>query len=282
MKHNLPLTVTAAVSSLALVLVAALSFLSSAHTWAAESTPKVVGVDYIIALMDAGIGQKDIVRRIEEKNLAFRLAPGDMDRLREAGAGKPLMDVVTAESAVLENHPGAYSGATTPPQGQGGTDASEWGRPSRLAGEEQPAPEGEDQQPEAAPPAGDQAQGNGEGIQEVPYGGNGGYGGGGYGAYPGYDYWSGYYGMTFSYGYPYPYYYSPYYYGYYYPYGAYYHSGPCYTYPHYSHGAYVPRGGAYYGGGGYYGGAPHGGGGGGHYAPRGGGGGHAAPHGSHH
>jgi len=246
MKRNLTLIVTAVLPSL--VLIAALSVLLFQGASAAESKPRIVSVDYVLALMDAGIDQKDIVRRIEEKNLAFRLAPGDIDRLREAGAGKHLIEVVTAEGVVLENHQGVPTDATPPPQNQGGTDASQWGRPSRLAGEEQGKPEGGGQQPEA----GD----NGEGIKEEPYSG--------YVAYPGYDYWSGYYGFVYSYGYPYSYPYS-YYPGYYYPYRSYYYSAPYSTYPYRSYRT-APRGsGSSYG-------APHGGGG----SPR------SSPRGSHH
>jgi len=244
---------------------------------AASSQPKIVGVDYVLALMDSGIDQKEIIHRIEEKNLTFRLAPGDIDRLREAGAGKNLIEVVTAESAVLENHEGAPSGGTAAPQDQRGTGSSQWGRPSRLGGEGSAGPEGGASQPDAiqAPStssADDQAEYNGEGIEEQPYGGYGGYGG--YGAYPDYDYWPGYYGFVYSYGYPYPYYYYP---SYYYPYRSFYYSYPYYTFPHHSFRT-VPRGG------GWVRGAPHGGGGGGapRSSPRGGGSPRSSPRGSHH
>ncbi len=245
---------------------------------AASSQPKIVGVDYVLALMDAGIDQKEIVHRIEEKNLAFRLAPGDLDRLREAGAGKNLIEVISAESAVLENHEGARAGGTAAPQDQRGTGASQWGRPSRLGGEGTGTPEGGAPPPEGSQAPStttpdDEAEYNGEGIQEEPYGGSGGYGGyGGYGAYPDYDYWPGYYGFVYSYGYPYPYYYYP---RYYYPYRSYYFSSPYYTYRHHSFG-YVPRGGGSFRGG------FHGGGGSPRSSPRGGGGSRPSPRGSHH
>ncbi len=263
MKRKLPLIVTAVVSSLAVVLVAALSVLLPVRaSAAAESKSKIVSVDYILALMDAGIGQKEIVQRIEEKNLAFRLAPGDIDRLREAGAGKHLIEVVIGE---------ASPDATTGPQDQGGADASRWARPSRLGVEQKGKPAGDAPQPEASPapsassPTDDEAEYNGQGIDEVPYGG--------YSAYPGYDYWSGYYGFVYSYGYPYPYYYYP---RYYYPYRSYYFSAPYYTYPHHSFRT-VPRGG------GSWRGVPHGGGGGRpRSTPRGGGSPRSSPRGSHH
>jgi len=238
---------------------------------AASSGPKVVGVDYVLALMDAGIDQKEIIQRIEEKNLAFRLALGDLDRLREAGAGKHLIEVVSAEAAVLENHEGAASGPTTPPQDKGGADASQWGRPNRIGGESRPGAA-------QAPPASsdDQTTNGDEGIEEQPYGGYSGYGGyGGYGGYSGYDYWPGYYSFVYSYGYPYPYYYYP---GYYYPYRSYYFSYPFYTFPHHSFRT-APRGG------GSIRGVPRGGWGGGgspRSSPRGGGSPRSAPRGSHH
>src|SRR4029077_6759864 len=77
---------------------------------AATSQPKIVGVDYVLALMDAGIDQKEIIHRNGDKNLAFSLAACDLDRMREAGAGKNLIEVITAKSAVLENREGARSG----------------------------------------------------------------------------------------------------------------------------------------------------------------------------
>jgi hypothetical protein len=109
MKRILPLIVTAAVPPVAVVLVAALALLSTRASAAPETQAKMVSVDYVLALMDAGIDQREIVRRIVEKNLTFRMEPGDIGRLREAGAGKELVDVVTAEQ-----------------------DTSQWERPHRL------------------------------------------------------------------------------------------------------------------------------------------------------
>src|SRR5438046_3105066 len=146
---------------------------------AASSQQKIVGVDYVLALMDAGIDQKEIIHRIEEKNLTFRLAPGDLDRLREAGAGKNLIEVISAESAVLANPEGARAGGTAA-QDQRGTGASQWGRPSRLGSEGAQEPEGGAPPPEGSQAPSttspdDEAEYNGEGIQEEPYGGSGGY-----------------------------------------------------------------------------------------------------------
>lgn len=109
MKRIPPLIVTAVVPPVVVVLVAAFALLSTRASAAPETPAKVVSVDYILALMDAGIDQREIVRRIVEKNLTFRMVAGDIDRLREAGAGKELIDVVTAEQ-----------------------DTSHWERPNRL------------------------------------------------------------------------------------------------------------------------------------------------------
>jgi len=256
---------------LSFLIVAAVSFLSPSASFAAESgKAKVVNVDYVIALMDAGIDQKEIIHRIEARNLTFRIESGDVDRLREAGAGKNLIEVVVGEQAEPE---------TVAPQGDQGSATSEWGRPNRMGGTGSGSPQGDESY--APPASGDEGDNNnGEGIEESPYYG-GGYGGGygGYGSYPDYgDYWPGYYGFVYTYGYPY-YYYYPYYSAYYYPYRYHYYGG--YSYPrHYFRGA--PRGGGWVSSGPRGGGmhsAPRMG---GHSSPRGSGGGHSAPRGSHH
>lgn len=269
MKRNPLAILTPVAPFLAVVLIVAFSLLLPPRASAAESKGKIVGVDYIIALMDAGIDQKEIIHRIEEKNLAFRIAPGDIDRLREAGAGKNLVEVVIGEGVVLENREGAAPSTAAPPKEQGGTDTSQWGRPSRLGAKEKVGPEGSAPSPDATQPpsastdSGDEAENSDEGITEEPYGG--GYGAySGYGGYPAYGYWPGYYNFVYSYGYPYPYYYYPHYY---YPYRSSYYSSPYYSYPHGSYRTY-PRGGNSY-----------------HSAPRGSGGGgqsRPAPRGSHH
>lgn len=91
------------------VLVAVFPLLSARASAVSETPARTVSVDYVLALMDAGIDQTEIVRRIVEKNLEFRLEPGDLDRLREAGCGSALIEVVTAEQ-----------------------DSSQWEHPRRL------------------------------------------------------------------------------------------------------------------------------------------------------
>ena len=235
---------------LPMLLIAVLPLLS-----AASSAPKIVGVDYVLALMDAGLDQKEIIHRIEEKSLAFRLDPGDLDRLREAGAGKSLIGVIVAEEAPSD-----------------GTNTDRWARPNRLGGGAKDQTQGAPPQSgtEAAPPApaDDQSGGDGQVIEDDSYGG--------YAAYPGYDYWPGYYGFVYSYGYPYPYYYYP---RYAYPYSTFYFSYPYHSFPRTSFRG-SPRGGGW---GGH--GSPHGGGGWSgspRSSPRGGGSPRSAPRGSHH
>jgi len=92
----------------ALAFVVALAFLPSPASAASDKSAKIVRVDYVLALMDAGIDQKVIIRRIVEKNLAFDLEPDDIDRLREAGCGEPLIEVMTAEQESRPSDGSAY------------------------------------------------------------------------------------------------------------------------------------------------------------------------------
>jgi len=222
-------------------------------TTAASAGTKPVTVDYVIGLLDAGVDQADIVARIQERDLTFRFAPGDIDRLRAAGASEDLIDEVLGRNAVPENRQGATTGGTTGRQDQGGKDANGWGRPSRL-GNGGATP----------PPAEGEAAGDGEGIEELPDAGDYSYPDYGY-SYPGYSsYW-------FSYGYGYPYYYSPYYY----PYRSYgFYSSPFCHFPRHSFRTAPHGGGSFRGG-------PRGGGG-ARPAPHGGGNPRSAPRGSHH
>ena len=265
MKRN-PILLTLALP-LVLAVLATAALLPSK---AAASTTKSVTVDYVIALLDTGVGQADIVARIKEKNLAFRLAPGDVDRLRAAGAGKELVDAITNSAAVLENHESASPGEPARPQERGGSDTNGWGRPSRLGGKTDAGTEGDVAQPDAgaAPDSSSSIEGeaddNDEGIEEIPDDGS---------YADSYYYTPGYYGYSYYYGYPYPYYYYP---SYYYPYGFYgYYSSPFFHHPH-QFSQPIPRGG------GSFHPVPRGGGGGVRSAPHGGGGGRPSPHGSHH
>ena len=253
---RIPLVPTLALP-LVLAVLATVAFLPSK---AVASPTKSVTVDYVIALLDTGVTQTDIVARIKEKNLAFRLAPGDVDRLRAAGAGQVLIDAITNRAAVLENQESASPGEPTRRQERGGADTNGWGRPSRLGNVSQPGEGAATAAPSATEGEVDE---NGEGIEEIP---DDGYYADSYYSSPGY------YGFSYYYGYPYPYYYYP---SFYYPYGFYgYYSSPYYYHPHHFSRP-IPRGG------GSFHGAPRGGGG-VRSAPHGGGGGRPAPRGSHH
>ena len=226
--------------TLFLLLLATVLTAAALPSRAATPAPKSVTVDYVIALLDGGSSEADIVARIKEKKLTFRLVPGDIDRLRAAGAGRDLIGRITAGTVVLENSEGAPSAEPAPPKEQSGADTNGWGRPSRLGGEKGTNPGAGDSRAgegaaTAAPSSADRAaDGDGEGIEEMPYAGDVTYP---YGS--SYDY----YGFSYSYGYPYPYYYYPsYYYPYYYPYRSYgYYSSPYYHHPHYSYRT-QPRG----------------------------------------
>src|SRR2546428_8356818 len=111
MKQTKPAIVPAVLSALALMLIVA-ALLLPGRLWAASSG-QVVNVDYVIALLDAGVDQAKVIDRIEQKGLTFRLAPGDMARLRSAGAGDKLIQAGRGP-------PGGFSGAGGP--GGGGRD----------------------------------------------------------------------------------------------------------------------------------------------------------------
>lgn len=92
MKRILPVLVPAVLLIVALVLTASAFLLPAGVTAAPQKEPskKVVTVDYVIGLLDAGIDQKEIIDRIERGQLGFRIAPGDLDRLRDAVGHGPL------------------------------------------------------------------------------------------------------------------------------------------------------------------------------------------------
>src|SRR2546428_13725321 len=105
MKQTKPAIVPAVLSALALMLIVA-ALLLPGRLWAASSG-QVVNVDYVIALLDAGVDQAKVIDRIEQKGLTFRLAPGDMARLRSAGAGDKLIEAGVGHPAGLQGHRGA-------------------------------------------------------------------------------------------------------------------------------------------------------------------------------
>jgi hypothetical protein len=70
-------------------------FLLFGATPVAADEPSVVTADYVLGLLEAGMDQDEIIERIIDKDLTFDLREGDITRLREAGAGKDLIRVVT-------------------------------------------------------------------------------------------------------------------------------------------------------------------------------------------
>lgn len=148
-----------------------------------ETAP--LSVDYVLGMLESGMEQDEIVYRIIEKNLTFRLTAEDVDRLRAAGASDTLIRVVTRDGAAL-------------------TELDDWSRPRRL------------ESPEPAPGGSDEAEV--EESAEDPYEeGDGGYGGAVYiyGGYPYFSFgWYPYYGYPYYSAHYYSHYYSPYYYGY--------------------------------------------------------------------
>jgi len=79
----------------------------------AAAEAKVVSVDYVIGMIEAGLGQDEIVEHILANKLTFRVSEESLGRLREAGAGDELVEVVRKR--------------TVP-------DRQEWERPRRLGG----------------------------------------------------------------------------------------------------------------------------------------------------
>src|SRR5258706_13765078 len=118
-----------------LLILSTLAVLALVPAWAATASDShTVGVDYAIAMLQAGMDQETIVAQILDRNLTFRLMAGDMDRLRAAGAGDELVDVVTREGVVLENAPRAAGEA--PPRGKRIPGSGSWSRPRRMRSEE--------------------------------------------------------------------------------------------------------------------------------------------------
>src|SRR5437899_11976514 len=98
MNQTKPAIVPAVLSALALMLIVATLLLPGRVS--AAATEQGVNVDYVIALLDAGVDQTKIADRIEQKGLTFRLAPADMARLRSAGAKDKLTAAAVAPAPV--------------------------------------------------------------------------------------------------------------------------------------------------------------------------------------
>jgi len=161
-------------------------------------------VDYVIGMLEAGVDQPTILARIHDARLTFQIAAGDLDRLRDAGAGDALVQAVKGAAAAPSDEKSAAPGASSRPQrlGQGAGEAGE--RLEATAPERESAP-GEEMEPSD----GSEAQ-QPEESEEAPHGG-----------YP-------YYSPSEDWGYDgyyppyYVYYGPPYYYYPYYPYSFYY------------------------------------------------------------
>ncbi len=79
-----------------LILGTLLLFMSAVPALA-EERPEPLSADYVIGLLQAGMTGEAIVEHILEKELAFVVRKGDIDRLLEAGAGEDVL------MAVLQN-----------------------------------------------------------------------------------------------------------------------------------------------------------------------------------
>src|SRR5262249_24468861 len=90
-------------------------FTSGAMTPAGSQT---VSVAYVIGMLQAGMDQRAITQSLHGRAVAFRRAPGDIDRLRAAGAGDELVQAVAREGAVLDTPQaeGAPPGAASHPR----------------------------------------------------------------------------------------------------------------------------------------------------------------------
>jgi hypothetical protein len=248
MKTLLPVLVVAVALALSPGLATASG---TAPTPTEPGTPETLSVDYVLGLMQAGMKPGLVVDLIREQDLHFRLATGDVERLRAAGASQALVEAVTARTVTLQNR-------ATASQDQGRTGDDSAARPPtrpRRIGTQYSGAGAAEQGGTGA--SGEEVQGEGEQGPVISYG---------------YDlWWPGYFG---SFWYPpfYSYYYAPYAYGY-----------PYVSYPYGYGGDYLrgPRGG-HRGFGTHSWGGHHGGFGGGvrtlPRGSRGGGAGHGSPH----
>jgi hypothetical protein len=73
----------------------------------AADEPDVRSADYLIGMLEAGLDQDDIIERIINDDLMFHFEKGDIDRLREAGAGPDLLRVVTRREVVEDEDYGS-------------------------------------------------------------------------------------------------------------------------------------------------------------------------------
>src|SRR5712692_1593693 len=82
-----------------IVLVASIVMAFAVVPLIASEPPRPHTVDYVIGMLEAGMAPQAIIDLIHGKGLTFRIAEGDVDRLRAAGAGDDLVGVVTGEEA---------------------------------------------------------------------------------------------------------------------------------------------------------------------------------------
>ncbi|HXH28790.1 MAG TPA: hypothetical protein VNL37_07075, partial [Candidatus Polarisedimenticolia bacterium] len=210
--------------ALTLVLVATPLFAApvrdAAPAPAATTPAESLSVDYVLGLMRAGMKPGLVVDLIREQDLHFRLAPGDVDRLRSAGASEELVGEVTGRAVVLQNN------ATAP-----GEAESESGPTASTSPPSRPRRIGQESSDQGTTAEGESGgSGDGSYVEQDQ---------GPYIAY-GYDYWWPYYAAPLWYSWYgfYPYYYAPYAYGYGYPYRSYRYGGVPYR---------GPRGGGHHG-----------------------------------
>ncbi len=81
-----------------LLLCLPLSFLLPTGPPAAAGA-RVVSVDYVIGMIEAGLDQTEIIDRIRDNDLTFRMSVQSLDRLRDAGAGDDLIEIVSERAA---------------------------------------------------------------------------------------------------------------------------------------------------------------------------------------
>ena len=109
------------------ILLGALLLLVSAAPVLAEETPEPLSVDYVIGLLQAGMTGDAIVEHILEKELAFVVRKGDIDRLLEAGAGESVLMTVLQSTWSRPRRIDAGEGAEGEPgesDQEGDTDSS--------------------------------------------------------------------------------------------------------------------------------------------------------------